>query len=168
MFDVLGRGATTSMLNGGIEAWLESGGATAAGPPPPANPAPAPQVSPCPGALVDRSFVANHLRAPPIVLVDDRLPTFFSGAAVEPGELPGHIEGALNVPFPLFADNLAGFSSPAAMASAYRLAGVHRSDDVVVYCHSGNKAAIAYLAARILRMRARIYLGSWLDWSATR
>jgi len=102
------------------------------------------------------------------VIVDDRLPAFFKGTAVEPGESPGHIEGALNVPFSLFADNLAGFSSRAAMASAYRLAGVHRDDDVVVYCHSGDKAAIAYLAARALGMRVRMYLGSWRDWSASR
>jgi len=44
-------------------------------------------------------------------------------------------------------------------------AGVDRSDKVVVYCRSGPRAALGYLALSQLGADVRLYDGSFAQWS---
>lgn len=89
-----------------------------------------------------------------------------NGSSAEPGEPPGHTAGAISVPFTALANPLAGFVSAAELKAQFHAARLHPSDEIVVNCHSGNTAAIAYLAARMLGVPARPYLGRWRDRSA--
>jgi thiosulfate/3-mercaptopyruvate sulfurtransferase len=36
---------------------------------------------------------------------------------------------------------------------------------VIAYCHIGQQATVVYFAARLLGREARLYDGSWDDWS---
>ncbi|HEY6067234.1 MAG TPA: rhodanese-like domain-containing protein, partial [Gaiellaceae bacterium] len=38
-------------------------------------------------------------------------------------------------------------------------------DEIVAYCHSGSRSALATLALRAAGYRARNYAGSWHEWS---
>jgi thiosulfate/3-mercaptopyruvate sulfurtransferase len=48
----------------------------------------------------------------------------------------------------------------------FRGAGIQPGDRVVSYCHIGLQATMAYFTARYLGYDARLYDGSWEDWSA--
>ena len=39
------------------------------------------------------------------------------------------------------------------------------ADEIVAYCHSGSRSALATLALRAAFYRARNYAGSWHEWS---
>jgi len=45
-------------------------------------------------------------------------------------------------------------------------AGMKPGDRVIAYCHIGQQASAVYFAARYLGYDARLYDGSWEEWSA--
>ena len=45
------------------------------------------------------------------------------------------------------------------------LAGISDDTDVVTYCPSGSRSALAMIALRAAGYRARNYVGSWHEWS---
>jgi thiosulfate/3-mercaptopyruvate sulfurtransferase len=77
------------------------------------------------------------------------------GAHCDPRQ--GHIPGARHVDLSRLME-----LSPAAVQDALALdAGA----EVVVYCHSGSRSAIAMQILRGLGYEARNYVGSWHEWS---
>src|SRR5687768_16037431 len=94
--DYLGLGDRTSLLNGGLAAWVRAG-----------KPVTAEMTRITPGVLtarptkavvVDAEFVKSIASRPNHKLVDARAPVFYSG--VSPTfEKSGHIPGAINIPF---------------------------------------------------------------------
>jgi thiosulfate/3-mercaptopyruvate sulfurtransferase len=44
-------------------------------------------------------------------------------------------------------------------------ARVGDADEIVAYCHSGSRSALATLALRSAGYRTRNYAGSWHEWS---
>lgn len=161
--DARGLGPRTAILNGGWPAWLAAHGAVQTGPPQSAQSAPA--RLPDGAVFAGRAFVAAHLHDPDVLLIDARRPVFYRGlAAEEPGEPLGHIPGALNLPFTALATRSGYFLPRARLAAAFRRMGTRLSRLLIVYCHSGRKAAIDYFAARLLGYHVRYYAGSWLNW----
>ncbi|MGH9483871.1 MAG: sulfurtransferase [Terriglobales bacterium] len=162
--DARGLGQRAAILNGGWRAWLAAGGHVETGRSGLPAALPPPRV---PGnVFVARSFVAAHLHDVRVQLIDARLPAFYSGQQAElPGERLGHIPGAINVPFDRLATRDGYFLSRKQLAAAFRRAGVRHSNLLVIYCHSGRKAAVDYFVARLLGYRARYYAGSWLNWT---
>ncbi len=53
----------------------------------------------------------------------------------------------------------------AALREIFTAAGVRPGSEVVSYCHIGQQASLVWLAARILGYEARLYDGSFEDWS---
>ena len=89
---------------------------------------------------------------PRLALVDARAPERYRGEVEPIDAVAGHIPGALNLPF------REATSVPE---------DVLRADDVVVYCGSGITACVDLLAlVRAGREDARLYPGSWSDWSS--
>lgn len=162
--DYLGAGVRASILDGGFAAWRAEGR-------PVSTEAPASMrgsLSPQPrDVVVDASWVRSRLRAPGVTIVDARAPEFYAGSH-EPTPMatrPGHIPGAVTIPFTSIASEQARFQDVSALRDLFRTAGIEPGDRVVTYCHIGMQASVVYFAARLLGYDARLYDGSYQDWS---
>jgi thiosulfate/3-mercaptopyruvate sulfurtransferase len=84
-----------------------------------------------------------------LVLVDARVGERYRGEVEPIDAVAGHIPGAVNVPY----------------TECGRI-GELEGDDVVVYCGSGITAAVDVLELARRGRRARLYPGSWSEWSS--
>jgi thiosulfate/3-mercaptopyruvate sulfurtransferase len=120
-------------------------------------------LEPTPSALPTRQELAGRLGDPSLTLLDVRTPDEYSGRRgnqCDPRQ--GHIPGARL----LEVGRL--FEAPGRPAPAERireLVGLPEGAEVVAYCHSGSRSALATLALRAAGYRARNYAGSWHEWS---
>jgi thiosulfate/3-mercaptopyruvate sulfurtransferase len=105
----------------------------------------------------------DRLGDPDLTIVDVRRPEEFAGVTGAPCDpLQGHIPGAQNVEVStLFVDQ--GWPRPA--DEVRELSGLAANGEVVAYCHSGSRSALAMMALRSAGYRARNYVGSWHEWS---
>ena len=93
-----------------------------------------------------------------VALVDVRTPHEFDGSLGKPCDpRQGHIPGARN----LDVYRLMGLSPDEVHAALALEAGA----EVIAYCHSGGRSAIATQVLRSLGYDARNYEGSWHEWS---
>lgn len=121
------------------------------------------------------------------VIVDCLTPELYRGGGERHlwGQRPGHIPGARNVPYlanidPVLASVTATererllasgrsftFAARDTLAGLYRNAGVTPDREVITYCGRGYAGACGLLALKLLGYeRARLYDGSWAEWSA--
>jgi thiosulfate/3-mercaptopyruvate sulfurtransferase len=63
------------------------------------------------------------------------------------------------------ADLFAGPGRPLAPEQIRALVGLPEGAEIVAYCHSGSRSALAAMALRSAGYRARNYPGSWHEWS---
>jgi thiosulfate/3-mercaptopyruvate sulfurtransferase len=105
----------------------------------------------------------GRMADPTLALVDVRHPEEFAGKAGAPCDpRQGHIPGARNVEVSTL---FSGPGQPRPAEDVKALAGLPDDADVVAYCHSGSRSALAMLALRSAGYRARNYVGSWHEWS---
>jgi thiosulfate/3-mercaptopyruvate sulfurtransferase len=161
--DYLGLGGQTSLLDGGFEAWKAEGRPVATE---------APQITrgtitphPRPELIVDAAWVSANISKPKIAIVDSRAPEFYTGASA--GRMPraGHIPSAVNVPFSSLADSANKMKDSATLQKLLAEAGIKKGDQIVSYCHIGQQATLVYFVAKYLGYDARLYDGSFEDWS---
>lgn len=108
---------------------------------------------------VTTSELAGRLGEPGLVLLDVRGPDEFAGLAVAPCDpRPGHIPGARH----LDLVRLLHAQDPVSVRS---LVGAPEGAEVIAYCHSGNRSAMAVHVLRAAGYEARNYEGSWHEWS---
>lgn len=161
--DYLGLGDRVSMLDGGLPAWKAAGYPVTTAVPTIVSgsltPRPKPQV------LADADWIAGHRTDQGVAIVDARLPQFYTGE--DPGRFarPGRIAGARSLPFSSLLTDAGTFKPRADLERAFADAGVQPGDTVVSYCHIGQQASLVYLAARTLGHPARLYDGSFEEWS---
>lgn len=162
--EAAGLGGVTSVLDGGMPAWKAAGGEVTAAVPAPRAPGRI-TVKARPELVASAEDVRSAMSAPDVRIIDSRMPEFFSGA--NPGATPraGRIPGASNIPFKSLADDALKMKSEAEIAEIFKAAGVKSGDRVVSYCHTGQQATLVYFAARRLGIDARMYDGSWDEWS---
>ena len=114
-------------------------------------------------ALPTRDELARRLDDPSLVLLDVRTPEEFSGRSGYPCDpRQGHIPGARRVDLEAL---LAAPGQPRTPEEVQRVVGMPGGAEVVAYCHSGSRSALANLALRSAGYRARNYAGSWHEWS---
>lgn len=161
-FDYLGLGKQAALLDGGLALWKREGR-------PLSTSIPAPKaetlhVRPRPDAVVDITWVRNRPESASALLLDARLPQYYSGA--DPGTMPraGHIPGAVSVPYPSFFDEAGRWKSPSALRPLLQRGGEDPAL-VVTYCHIGQQATVPYFAARLLGLEAKVFDGSFQAWS---
>jgi thiosulfate/3-mercaptopyruvate sulfurtransferase len=166
--DVMGLGARTSFLDGGLGAWLEEGRPVTT-----AEPSFAPgsvTLRPRDGVMVDAAWIHARLDDPSLTLVDARPDEEYTGADNGLGGRvhPGHIPGA----YPLYWEKLVA-SRPIHRAhplddlrTLFRASGAPDGSTVAVYCMVGLRASYAYLTARRLGYDVKFYDGSWRDWGS--
>jgi thiosulfate/3-mercaptopyruvate sulfurtransferase len=112
-------------------------------------------------AVPTREELAGRLRDPSLTILDVRTDEEFRGRGGYPCDpRQGHIPGALHVHV---QELFAGPGQPRSADEVRALVG--DADEVVAYCHSGSRSALATLALRAAGYRARNYAGSWHEWS---
>ena len=101
------------------------------------------------------------------VIIDARAAERFTGVIEPIDPRAGHIPGAINLPYTGNLDPASGrFLPPDALRTRYEAAGVDNRGSIV-YCGSGVTACQALLAMERAGLRpARLYAGSWSQWSA--
>jgi thiosulfate/3-mercaptopyruvate sulfurtransferase len=107
---------------------------------------------------VTRDELAERLDDPELIVLDVRTPEEYAGeygAPCDPRQ--GHIPGARNI-------DVAELMNLSAAEIRERL-GVPEGTEVIAYCHSGGRSAIACSLLRAAGYRARNYQGSWHEWS---
>ena len=94
-----------------------------------------------------------------VAVVDVRTPASTTAASAQPCDpRQGHIPGARNLDVDRLMELDAGRRSRAQL-------GLEPGAEVVAYCHSGSRSAIAVQILRALGYDARNYVGSWHEWS---
>ncbi len=150
-----------AVLDGGADAWPGPWATD------PTLPEPGDFVAegPAPAGFVDYQLArASQGRA---LFLDARAPERYRGDSEPIDAQAGHIPGARSA---FYADILAGDGRllPAArLREHFAALGVGDDREVVVYCGSGVSACLDLLALEVAGLPgARLYEGSWSDWSA--
>ena len=112
-------------------------------------------------AVPTRDELAQRLADPSLLILDVRTDAEYRGSQGYPcdprqGRIPGarhvHVQDLFAEPGrPLPADHIR--------------ARVGDAEEIVAYCHSGSRSALATLALRSAGYRTRNYAGSWHEWS---
>jgi thiosulfate/3-mercaptopyruvate sulfurtransferase len=106
---------------------------------------------------IDRDELERRLDEVPIL--DVRTPAEFAGeAGYQCDPRQGHIRGARNLEV--------GELLARTPEEIRELVGLPDGSEIVAYCHSGSRSALAAEALRSAGYRARNYVGSWHEWSA--
>jgi len=162
--DALGLGSQTSILDGGFPVWQSEGRPVSTerrlvvrG-----------KLEPCPqnDVITGVDYVRANLHRSGVAIVDARDLEYYTGAKHADGKRAGHIPGARGLTYSTLLDESGKFRPPDVLAAMFRDAGIQPGDRVVAYCHIGQQATVVYFVARYLGYDARLYDGSWEDWSA--
>jgi thiosulfate/3-mercaptopyruvate sulfurtransferase len=151
--------ADVRILDGGMTAWADAGGAMEAG-----------DVAPEPGdvTVAHENLYAGGLPTLSAeqamsadILVDARAPERYRGDVEPIDPVAGHIPGARNVPSTgLLADD-GTFLAEADLARQFDASG-----EIGAYCGSGVTASVVVAALASLGIDAALYPGSWSEWSS--
>ncbi|HYW46980.1 MAG TPA: sulfurtransferase [Bryobacteraceae bacterium] len=162
--DAMGLGARASILDGGLPVWRSEGRPVTKDAPTVARG----KLEPCPqtDVIAKLDFVRASMRKPGVDIVDARNPEYYTGAQVPAGQRAGHIPGSSNITFSTLLDEKGKLLPDEAIEAKFRDAGIQPGDCVVSYCHIGQQASLVYFVARYLGYDARMYDGSWDEWSA--
>ena len=160
-FDQFGLGRRVSIMNGGFDVWKAEGRPVSTDVP---QVAPGTATAASGGRLVaDAAYVQARIDKPGATIVDARDARFYNGdGGGQPR--PGHIPSAVNVPFSALIDGTK-IKDEAALREIFMAAGIKPGSEVVSYCHIGQQGSLVWLAARMLGYEARLYDGSFEDWS---
>ena len=156
-----GLGDRVSLLDGGFEAWKKEGREVAKGMEPVKPGHFTPQLHP--ELEADVQWIQDHMKDPDVTIIDARARRFYDGSSG--GDHPGHIPGAVSIPFSSVADSTNKMLSVDALKEIFLNAGVKPGSKLVTYCHVGQQATLVYFAARLAGYDARVYDGSFEDWA---
>jgi thiosulfate/3-mercaptopyruvate sulfurtransferase len=148
------------ILNGGLQAWTDAGGALESGPST-VQPAATPYVGvPNEDAIETIAEVQTAVGDPNTVLVDARSASEYEA---------GHIPGAVNIEF---TENAVGggsteWKSAADLLAMYEAVGATPDKTVIAYCSTGVRSAAVYFTLRLLGYEhVMLFTGSFKEWSA--
>lgn len=165
--DAAGWGDRVSLLDGGQPEWVRRGHAlTTEVPQLVPTTLRAPKLHP---RAVDIEWLQQHRANEQFVLLDARLPEYYSGAQrsrYPSGEAPaGHLPGARNLPFSDVLTPTLTLRSDDELRSMFAQRGVAKGDRAAVYCHIGQQASAVLFAARLIGVDASLYDGSYQEWT---
>jgi thiosulfate/3-mercaptopyruvate sulfurtransferase len=157
--------SNVSVLNGGMAKWRAEGRVVSREEP--RVVAGKIEVHARPEIVADADWVRSRIGKPGIALVDTRTDGEYVGSGDRHG-MPstGHVQGARQLQWQeLFREpNDLLFRDRDELARLYS-ARAHAGDTVVTYCFVGYRASMTYLVARYLGYQAKLYDGSYEDWS---
>ena len=109
---------------------------------------------------VTRDELAARLEETGLALLDVRTVGEYDGSAGYPCDArQGHIPGARHV-------DLHDILSAGDSAEIRTLLGLPEGAEVIAYCHSGGRSAMAVEVLEAAGYNARNYPGSWHEWAA--
>jgi thiosulfate/3-mercaptopyruvate sulfurtransferase len=118
----------------------------------------------------------EYVGNPTAALVDVRSPEEYRGERLAPDHLPneaaqrpGHIPGAVNIPWAKAVDAESGrFLATEQLRSLYGDQGITADRDVVAYCRIGERSAHTWFVLHELLgfPHVRNYDGSWTEWGS--
>ncbi len=161
--DVIGHRGF-SLLNGGLNAWLEAGRELDEGLPnitPSAYP-----VSYGTEHVADKAYILEHLNDPDVVVLDTRTELEYNGIDRRAAR-GGHIPGARNVDWSLTV--IGGgdfrFRPVEEVRALYAHEGINSDKEVIVHCQTHMRSSHSYILLKALGFtRIKGYPGSWSDW----
>jgi thiosulfate/3-mercaptopyruvate sulfurtransferase len=152
-------GHDAALLDGGIDAWkdeLESGDPQARA---------AAHFTPVPWPQ-DRLAAIDELESTTDVMIDARDRERFAGGPDPVDPRSGHIPGARSVPTREHLDEQRRIAQPDQLRATFERAGITPGTPVISYCGSGVTACHNLLALERAGLGpARLYPGSWSEWS---
>lgn len=156
-------GIDVRVLDGGLRAWTGAG-----------HPLETGDVAPEPGDAVLEPIGADVLTIDEAaafpasgVLLDVRAPERYRGEIEPYDPVAGHIPGAVNLPTGRHLDGDGRVRDAAAIRAELAGVGVVEGTEVAAYCGSGITAAHTALVLAEAGIPARIFPGSWSQWSHT-
>lgn len=160
----LGKRNGVYLLNGGLKAWREAGGALSADAPP----TPRGEFSGTPDnrMVIEAQQLEAMLGQPDLTLIDARALPRFQGLEEPIDPVAGHIPGAICAPFAENLDAAARFQPTDHLHSRFTAILAERPvDSAVAYCGSGVTACHNLFAMCLAGYpMARLYPGSWSEW----
>src|SRR5690606_16854412 len=148
--------SNVKMLDGGIKAWTDQGGAVAQGVyAPPARKSSA-SLTLKKDSLPAISVEEMEQLADDVVLIDAR---------DEASYYAGRIPRAISLPASEHWTPTARLRTVQEIARLYVNIGLDDKSSVVVYCGGGVLSALEVLTMRALGIQARLYVGSWSEWN---
>jgi thiosulfate/3-mercaptopyruvate sulfurtransferase len=108
-------------------------------------------------------------------LVDVRSPDEFSGKILAPAHLPqeqsqrpGHIPGAINVPWSRAANEDGTFKSDEELSALYAAAGLDGQKETIAYCRIGERSSHTWfvLSELLGHENVKNYDGSWTEYGS--
>ncbi len=164
------------LLNGGRKKWeLENRITTAERPPitPAAYP---PRISgPRPQIRAYRDEVLMSQGTDRALFIDVRSPEEYRGERVAPphlpqeqAQVPGHIPGAVNIPWNKAADEDGSFKSPQQLKEIYSAVGGVPDSPVIAYCRIGERSSHTWFVLHELLGYESVknYDGSWTEYGS--
>ncbi len=162
----MGMADRTSLLDGGLVAWQAAGKPVSSGS--------ATALTASGGTLTvkpDSSIIAvigdvDAARTDAGTdIVDARTPQFYNGNGGGYPR-PGHIPTAVNIPL-TEVSNGTMFKDTDTLRALFTTAGVTSGEKVITYCHIGQQATLLWFVARRLGYDARMFDGSFQQWSGS-
>lgn len=149
----LGR---VKVLDGGLKAWINNGGAVASGDSRPRLRPGSNALKLSPGNMPSISVTEMEALGEGSLLIDAR---------DEASWLAGCIPRARNLPASLQWTPASVLRTTSEIRQLYTEAGVCAGSDVVVYCGGGVLSALAVLTLSSLDVTPRLFVGSWSEWN---
>ena len=110
---------------------------------------------------IGRDELERRLGEEGLVVLDVRSPYEFSGESGYPCDArQGHLPGARNIELQLLLEATDA-------AAVKELVGAPEGAEVIAYCHSGGRSAMAAQILEAAGYDARNYVGSWHEWSSS-
>tara|TARA_Y100000588_G_scaffold113894_1_gene124965 strand:+ start:393 stop:1340 length:948 start_codon:yes stop_codon:yes gene_type:complete len=159
--------ANVAILDGGFDAWKESGGAIETG----FQKDPKPSTITKKDIKLNSKVIANKhliysiLSDKNYILIDNRTQKEYHGAIPYGSPRGGHIPNAMHIHWPDFFNKDGTLKSKPNLFNLIQKAGIQPNQEIIVYCTGGVRSAMAYFVFRYLGFKVRNYDGSWWDWS---
>lgn len=156
-------GVDVRVLDGGIRAWTATG-----------LPVATDDVRPDEGDVVLEEIGADAITIDEAaafpdagVLLDVRAPERYRGDHEPLDPIPGHIPGAVNLPMAAHLDPEGRILDMHTLQAGFAAVGVTAGTPVAAYCGSGITAAHTALVLDEAGITAKVFPGSWSQWSNT-
>jgi len=153
-----------AVLDGGWQAWLDSGGSTRSGQENISSSSFIPRIRR--SRLIETDEILNRLEDPGLLLVDSRAGERFRGEIEPLDPVAGHIPGAVLSPHEDVLDSNGFFLPKDQLQNHFKqLMGDTGARNTVFYCGSGVTAVQNNLAMAHAGLgNSRLYAGSWSEW----